>query len=93
MGDWGAVLEDLSRGELSAFDRVTRLVTGYLSRIGAYRHRDSWDDLVQEVLMALLANPPTSRESGAVVRHIQTTTYRKFVDEVRLSSTGGTMPE
>ena len=33
--------------------------------------------------MALLANPPTSRESGAVVRHIQTTTYRKFVDEVR----------
>ncbi len=83
MGDWSAVLDDLSRGELSAFDRVTRLVTGYLARIGAYQHRDSWDDLVQEVLMALLANPPTSREPGAVVRHIQTTTYRKFVDEVR----------
>ena len=83
MDDWSEILESLGRGELTSFDRVTRLVTSYLSRIGAYDYRDSWDDLVQEVLISLLRTPPASNESGAIVRHIQTTTQRKFIDQVR----------
>jgi len=83
MGDWADTLRSLVEGDLAAFDRVTRLVTGYLARLGAYDHRDSWDDFVQEVLISILRSPPASSESGAIVRHIQTTTYRKFVDQVR----------
>ncbi len=83
MSDWAESLDLLRTGDLAAFDRVTRFVTGYLARIGAYDYRDSWDDLVQEVLISLLGNPPESIETGAVIRHIQTTTYRKFVDQVR----------
>lgn len=70
VSDWGDTLEALARGDLAAFDRVTNLVTSYLARIGAYAVRDSWDDLVQEVLMALLRSPPRSAEPGAIVRHV-----------------------
>jgi RNA polymerase sigma factor (sigma-70 family) len=45
--------------------------------------RDSWDDLVQEAVISILQSPPRSRAPGAIVRHIQTTTYRKFIDEIR----------
>jgi len=83
MSDWADTLERLAEGDLAAFDRVIRLVTGYLARIGAYDHRDSWDDFVQEVLISILKKPPSSQESAAIVRHIQTTTYRKFVDQIR----------
>ncbi len=62
---------------------MTCLITQHLSRIGAYDHRDSWDDLVQEVLVSLLRTPPTSEEPAAIIRHIRTTTYRKFIDQIR----------
>lgn len=83
MDDWSQILDALRDGDLAAFDRVTRLITGYLARIGAYDRRDAWDDLVQEVLISILRTPPTSRESGQIVRHVQTTTHRKFVDQIR----------
>lgn len=66
-----------------ATHQLIALVTRYLHRIGAYQYRDSWEDLAQEVLMSLLENPPRSTESGAIVRHVQTTTYRRYVDEIR----------
>lgn len=80
---WADTLERLAEGDLAAFDRVTRVVTRYLASLGAYAMRDSWDDLVQEVLIALLRSPPRASETGAIVRHIQTTTYRKYIDAVR----------
>lgn len=63
--------------------QVIALITRYLHSIGAYRYRDGWEDLAQEVLIALIENPPEARVSGAIVRHIQTTTYRRYVDEIR----------
>jgi RNA polymerase sigma-70 factor (ECF subfamily) len=81
--DWVETLEGLTAGELAATDRVITLITKYLARIGAYQYRDAWDDLVQEVLISLLKSPPKSETSGAIVRHIQTTTYRKYIDEIR----------
>lgn len=83
MDDWSQILAALRDGDLAAFDRVTRLITGYLSRLGAYEQRDSWDDLVQEVLVSVLRGPPASSEPAQVVRHIQTTTHRKLVDQIR----------
>ena len=35
------------------------------------------------MLIKLIQKPPTSRESGAIVRHIQTTCRRLFIDEIR----------
>jgi RNA polymerase sigma factor (sigma-70 family) len=81
--DWVETLEGLNAGQLAATDRVITLITKYLARIGAYQFRDAWDDLVQEVLISLLKSPPKSEEPGAIVRHIQTTTYRKYIDEIR----------
>jgi RNA polymerase sigma-70 factor (ECF subfamily) len=81
--DWAETVEGLTAGQLAATDRVITLITKYLARIGAYQFRDAWDDLVQEVLISLLKSPPKSAESGAIVRHIQTTTYRKYIDEIR----------
>ena len=54
-----------------------------MSRVGAFGLRDSWDDLVQEVLISVIEKPPRTLEAGAIVRHIQTTTYRRYVDELR----------
>jgi RNA polymerase sigma-70 factor (ECF subfamily) len=45
--------------------------------------RDNWDDFVQDVLIALIQHRPESREPGAIVRHIQTTCYRRYIDEIR----------
>jgi RNA polymerase sigma factor (sigma-70 family) len=73
----------MAAGDLSATDRIITLITNYLTCIGAYRYRDAWDDFVQEVLISLLKSPPRAPEAGAIVRHIQTTTYRKYIDEIR----------
>jgi RNA polymerase sigma factor (sigma-70 family) len=81
--DWAQTLEGMAAGDLAATDRVITLITNYLTCIGAYRYRDAWDDLAQEVLISLLKSPPRSPEAGAIVRHIQTTTYRKYIDEIR----------
>jgi len=83
VGDWAKTLEGLTAGELAATDQVITLITKYLACIGAYRYRDAWDDLAQEVLISLLKSPPRVEASGSIVRHIQTTTYRKYVDEIR----------
>ena len=83
MTDWAETLDGLRAGDLAATNSVIALITRYLASTGAFKLRDSWDDLVQEVLMTLLQKPPRSREPGAIVRHIQTTTYRRYIDEIR----------
>jgi RNA polymerase sigma factor (sigma-70 family) len=83
MADWAEAIEGLLAGGLAATDRVVTLITQHLAHIGAYHLRDSWDDLVQEVLISILQSPPGSRAPAAIVRHIQTTTYRKYIDEIR----------
>jgi RNA polymerase sigma-70 factor (ECF subfamily) len=81
--NWVEQLEGFRSGELDATNQIIALITRYLASIGAFALRDSWDDLVQEVLIALLRHPPESRASGAIVRHIQTTCYRRYIDEIR----------
>lgn len=48
------LLSALERGERAAFLQVTKVITGFLSRYGAYDLREHWDDLIQEVLVGLL---------------------------------------
>jgi RNA polymerase sigma-70 factor (ECF subfamily) len=81
--DWAEQLDGLHAGELAATNRIITLVTRYLAHIGAFQLRDSWDDFVQDVLIMLIQHPPRSREAGAIVRHIQTTCRRRYIDEIR----------
>jgi RNA polymerase sigma factor (sigma-70 family) len=82
-GSWIDTLEALRRGESAACDRVAKLVTGHLARLGACEYRETWGDVVQEVLLSVVSHPPRADSCAAVVCHIKTTTYRKFVDQVR----------
>lgn len=81
--DWAEKLDGLRAGDLAATNQIIALVTRCLAILGAFEHRDSWDDFIQDVLFTLVRKPPSSRESGAIVRHIQTTCRRRYVDEIR----------
>ncbi len=59
--DWNATLERLLAGDRVAFLEFNRLVTGFLAQLRAYDFREEWDDLRQEVLMAVVANARTGR--------------------------------
>lgn len=83
VADWVSILEGLRAGDMGATHQVIALITRHLHKIGAYKYRDSWEDLAQEVLITLIESPPNVQVSGAIVRHIQTTTYRRYVDEIR----------
>jgi RNA polymerase sigma factor (sigma-70 family) len=81
--DWSQVLLGLKKGRLEACDRLSSFIIGYLAMMGAYQIRDSWDDLVQDVLIALLQTTPESSESRAVVGYVRKTTHRKYIDYLR----------
>jgi RNA polymerase sigma-70 factor (ECF subfamily) len=81
--DWADKLDGLRAGDLAATNQIIALVTRNLAILGAFEHRDSWDDFIQDVLLALVRKPPSSREPGAIVRHIQTTCRRRYIDEIR----------
>ena len=54
--DWMAILTRLEQGDRLAFLEVNRLVTGCLTRLRAWDFQDEWDDLRQEVVLAVLAS-------------------------------------
>lgn len=83
MVSWEGLAERLREGDVVAADAVARFVTGYLATLGAYRARDSWDDLVQEVLLAMLRNPPTRSDAAATTSWLRSTTHRAYVDHIR----------
>jgi len=80
--DWGRVLTDLERGEPSAVLAVTRVITGLLVRARAYDLRDSWEDLCQDVLLALITTHREGRlrETDAFVSYVGAITRNKLAD-------------
>jgi hypothetical protein len=48
--NWAETLAGFRTGDLDATNQIIALITRYLASIGAFGLRDSWDDLVQEVL-------------------------------------------
>ena len=52
--DWLKTVHRLRQGDARALARLTRLITSLLHRQGAYRIRESWDDICQDVLAALV---------------------------------------
>lgn len=64
---------------------MTQLVTGFLTRYGAYEMRDAWDDVTQEVLIAIIrtAEQGKLREPRALVSYVGLTTRSKMIDWIR----------
>ena len=83
--DWQAVLDRLLAGDRIAFARVNRLVTAELTRLRAYDFRDQWDDLRQEVLLAIVANAKAGRlrDPQAFTGYVRVLTRNKFVDRLK----------
>ena len=54
--DWGGIQERLLAGERPAVLQLQRLVSSVLAQLRAYDFEQEWDDLRQEVAMAVIAN-------------------------------------
>jgi RNA polymerase sigma-70 factor (ECF subfamily) len=83
--DWAAVVERLLAGDRVAFAKINRLVTGFLQQLRAYDFRDEWDDLRQEVLLAVVANARAGRlrDPRAFVSYVRIITRNKFIDRLK----------
>jgi len=79
---WDDLLAGLVRGDLEATHKLTALLTGHLTRTRAFDLRDSWADIIQEVLTALIALAQRGglREPAALVRYALTVTQSKVSD-------------
>ena len=80
--DWLDVLRSLLDGDRVALVKVSGVVTGYLARYRAYEIRDSWDDLVQDVLVALIKSGREGRirDARAFVSYVGMITRNKLFD-------------
>ena len=76
---WIDVVERLLAGDRLAFLEVNRLVTGCLTQLRAYDFQDEWDDLRQEVVLAVLANARAGRlrDPQAFVGYVRIITRNK----------------
>ena len=83
--DWIAILGRLLEGDRAAFVRINRLVSGFLCQLRAYDFRDEWDDLRQEVLLAVMANARAGRlrDPRAFVGYVRIITRNKFIDRLK----------
>src|SRR5436309_1868452 len=84
--DWAEVLDRLLAGDRVALARVNRLVTTELARQRAYDFREEWDDLRQEVLLAVVANAKAGhlRDPRAFVGYVRILTRNKFIDRLKV---------
>lgn len=77
-----AVLAALDAGDALAFARVSDVVMGHLARLRAYQLRESWQDLVQEVVISLLRafRRGALRDPRAFISYAGTVTRNKLHD-------------
>ena len=83
--DWLALLDAVEAGDPEATLELTRIVTSFLARSGAYGVRDAWDDLCQDVLMSLVASHRAGRLEAdrGFLGYVGTTTRNALVDWYR----------
>ena len=80
--DWIAVLDALLKNDRVALVKSTGVITGFLAHYGAYDLRDSWDDIINEVLIRLIKSHHRGsiREPAAYISYIGAITRNVIVD-------------
>jgi len=83
--DWTAVLAGLLASDRTAFAELNRLITTTLGQLRAWDFRDEWDDLRQEVLLALVASAQAGRlrDPNAIAGYVRIVTRNKFMDRLK----------
>jgi RNA polymerase sigma factor (sigma-70 family) len=83
--DWLQVIAQLQDGDRIALLKVTRVITGYLTKYRAYELRDSWDDLCQEVLIAIIKSVQDNRirNQNAFISYVGIITRNKLSDWIQ----------
>lgn len=83
--DWAAVVDRLLEGDEVACLKLSRLITGFLASWRAYDFREEWQDLVQEVLIAVIrgAREGRIRNRDAVVGYVRTIAHHKLMDRLK----------
>ena len=83
--DWAAVMDALLEGDRTAVLKLSRLITGFLSRWRAFDFRQDWEDLVQEVLVAAIEGVRKGRieNRSATAAYIRAIAHHKYVDRLR----------
>ena len=84
--DWYEILQAaLERDDRVALQRLMRLVSSFLSRWNAYDFQDEWDDLIQEVLVAVAVALREGRiqDHRATLGYIRSTARFKFIDRLK----------
>jgi len=89
--DWSIILAQLQNGDPVAVIKITRVITGFLVKYQAYHIRDSWDDLCQEVLLALLKSieQKSINEPKAIINYIGNITRNKLSDWITRQKKSG----
>jgi RNA polymerase sigma factor (sigma-70 family) len=79
---WNDLLDGVARGDARALHKVTALITSALARSGAFDLRDSWADIIQDVLEELIALAQRGglRDPAALVRYALAVTRSKTHD-------------
>lgn len=79
------LLARLAAGDRVAFLEIARLVTGCLAQWRAFDFRDDWDDVVQEVVIALIQASRAGRivHAAALAGYVRQTARFKFIDRLR----------
>ena len=83
--DWLAVQERLKKGDRLALLELNRLITGVLAQLRAYDFREEWDDLRQEVAMAVIQNARRDRlrDPRAFVGYVRIIARNKLMDRIK----------
>jgi RNA polymerase sigma-70 factor, ECF subfamily len=83
--DWAKCQERLSQGDRTAYIELARLITSVLAQLRAYDFADEWDDLRQEVSIAVLTNARAGRlrDPQAFVGYVRIITRNKLFDRIK----------
>jgi RNA polymerase sigma-70 factor (ECF subfamily) len=93
--DWIAVSDALLKNDRVALVKVTSVITGFLARYRAYDLRDSWDDLIDEVLIRLIqsARRKSIREPRAFISYTGTITRNLLMDWIKRENRHRDLPD
>lgn len=85
--DWSGIQRRLLDGDRLAVLQVSRLVSRVLAQLRARDFADDWDDLRQEVLLALVSNARRNRlrDPRAFEGYVRIITRNKFFDRLARS--------